>query len=197
MEENYIGVEQDTNVTLRVTLPAAMPASASLGDVITHETIEVECGIGEEEYGPLEGIAPRSAADQQETGSALVTEAVNSASMMAARRQPGILPFWTTTVSPQEITHDGFHAMKESALTTPPVTMEDMSFLTGTIARILSPSVWKTAALPVMTSGILTAPTGTQQEMVARVSGSISQKTICSLERPTLTRHLPAVLSIS
>ncbi|MEY8259735.1 amidase domain-containing protein [Oscillospiraceae bacterium 50-60] len=85
MEENYIGVEQDTNVMLRVTIPAAMPASASLGDVITHETIEVECGIGEEEYGPLEGIAPRSAADQQETGSALVTEAVNSASMMAAR----------------------------------------------------------------------------------------------------------------
>ncbi len=46
MEENYIGVEQDTNVTLRVTIPAAMPASASLGDVITHETIEVDCGIG-------------------------------------------------------------------------------------------------------------------------------------------------------
>lgn len=81
MEENYIGVEQDTNVTLRVTLPAALPASASLEDVITHETIEVECGIGEEEYGPLDGIAPTSAAEQQETGSALVEEAVSSASL--------------------------------------------------------------------------------------------------------------------
>lgn len=44
MEENYIGVEQDTNVTLRVTLPAVLPTSASLKNAITHETIEVECG---------------------------------------------------------------------------------------------------------------------------------------------------------
>lgn len=88
MEENYIGVEQDTNITLRVTLPAALPASASLNGVITPETIEVECGIGEEEYGPLDGIAPRNAADQRETGSALVEEAVSSASLMAARGTP-------------------------------------------------------------------------------------------------------------
>lgn len=88
MEENYIGVEQDTNVTLRVTLPAALPTSASLKNAITHETIEVECGIGEEEYGPLDGIAPRSATEQQETGSALVEEAVSIASLMTDRGTP-------------------------------------------------------------------------------------------------------------
>ena len=88
MEENYIGVEQDTNVTLRVTLPAVLPTSASLKNAITHETIEVECGIGEDEYGPLDAIAPRSATEQQETGSALVEEAVSIASLMTDRGTP-------------------------------------------------------------------------------------------------------------
>lgn len=88
MEENYIGVEQDTNVTLRVTLPAVLPTSASLKNAVTHETIEVECGIGEDEYGPLDAIAPRSATEQQETGSALVEEAVSIASLMTDRGTP-------------------------------------------------------------------------------------------------------------
>lgn len=88
MEENYIGVEQDTNVTLRVTLPAVLPTSASLKNAITHETIEVECGIGEDEYGPLDAIAPRSATEQQETGFALVEEAVSIASLMTDRGTP-------------------------------------------------------------------------------------------------------------
>lgn len=88
MEENYIGVEQDTNVTLRVTLPAVLPTSASLKNAITHETIEVECGIGEDEYGPLDAIAPRSATEQQETGSALVEEAVSIANLMTHRGTP-------------------------------------------------------------------------------------------------------------
>ena len=88
MEENYIGVEQDTNVTLRVTLPAVLPTSASLKNAITHETIEVECGIGEDEYGPLDAIAPRSSTEQQETGSALVEEAVSIASLMTDRGTP-------------------------------------------------------------------------------------------------------------
>lgn len=88
MEENYIGVEQDTNVTLRVTLPAVLPTSASLKNAITHETIEVECGIGEDEYGPSDAIAPRSATEQQETGSALVEEAVSIASLMTDRGTP-------------------------------------------------------------------------------------------------------------
>lgn len=81
-------MEQDTNVTLRVTLPAVLPTSASLKNAITHETIEVECGIGEDEYGPLDAIAPRSATEQQETGSALVEEAVSIASLMTDRGTP-------------------------------------------------------------------------------------------------------------
>jgi hypothetical protein len=88
MEDNYIGVEQDTNVTLRVTLPAALPMAASLDDAITPETIEVDCGIGEEEYAPLDEIAPRSAADQRVTGSELVAEAVSNTSLSTSRATP-------------------------------------------------------------------------------------------------------------
>lgn len=62
--------------------------AASLDDAITPETIEVDCGIGEEEYAPLDEIAPRSAADQRVTGSELVAEAVSNTSLSTSRATP-------------------------------------------------------------------------------------------------------------
>lgn len=80
MNDNYIGVAQGTNVTLRVTLPAVMPLSVPAGQMVTSNVIEVECGIGEEEYGALETIAPRNAVVQIAAGRNLVSEVAASSS---------------------------------------------------------------------------------------------------------------------
>lgn len=83
MNNNYIGVAQDTNVTLRVTLPTIAPFTTSTAQLVTSSTIEVECGLGEEEYGPLIGIAPRSAAVQLAAGREIVAEVAAEKSGMS------------------------------------------------------------------------------------------------------------------
>ena len=84
MNDNYIGVAQGTNVTLRVTLPAVMPLSVPAGQMVTSNVIEVECGIGEEEYGALETIAPRSAIAQIAAGRELVSEVATDSHRVTA-----------------------------------------------------------------------------------------------------------------
>lgn len=74
MEDNYIGVAQDTNVMLRVIVPVAMTASIMSGDIITRDTIEVESALEDGVYEALQNLAPRSAAEQYKAGVALVEE---------------------------------------------------------------------------------------------------------------------------
>ena len=83
MEDNYIGVAQDTNVMLRVIVPVAMAASIMSEDIITRDTIEVESALEDGVYEALRNLAPRSAAEQYKAGVILVEEiAANNTTAM-------------------------------------------------------------------------------------------------------------------
>jgi hypothetical protein len=85
MEDNYIGVAQDTNVMMRVTVPAVMTGSVMSEENTPKETFEVESALERGEYEALQNLVPRSAAEQYEAGIALVEEiAVSDAAVMIA-----------------------------------------------------------------------------------------------------------------